>query len=76
LGFAISRIFIRKSPNNAKKSAQAIIKTIKDSFIKNFHKISWMDNTTRKLAEEKVNSVDELIGYPDFIQDDKALNER
>ena len=76
LGFAISRMFIRKSPNNAKQAAQTIIKSIKESFINNFPNITWMDNETRTKAEEKVNSVDDLIGYPDFIQDDKSLNER
>ena len=76
LGYAITRMFVRKSPNNAKIEAQKMIKSIKKAFIDNFPKIPWMDNETRILAEEKVNSVDELIGYPDFIDDDVQLNLR
>lgn len=76
LGYAITRMFIRASPNNAKIEAQKMIKSIKKSFIDNFPKIAWMDNETRHLAEEKVNSVDDLIGYPDFIENDQMLNLR
>lgn len=69
-------MFIRASPNNAKSEAQKMIKSIKQSFIENFPKIPWMDNKTRLLAEEKVNSVDELIGYPDFIENNEQLDFR
>lgn len=76
LGYAITRMFIRASPNNAKIEAQKMIRSIKHSFIENFPKIAWMDEETRHLAEEKVNSVDDLIGYPDFIENDEQLNGR
>jgi predicted metalloendopeptidase len=69
-------MFIRASPNNAKIEAQKMIRSIKHSFIENFPKIAWMDEETRHLAEEKVNSVDDLIGYPDFIENDEQLNGR
>ncbi len=69
-------MFIRKSANDAKLSAKKMIKSIKQSFVENFPRIPWMDEETRHLAEEKVNSVDELIGYPDFIDDDELLNNR
>lgn len=69
-------MFIRKSPNNAKVLAQNMIRSIKNSFVENFPKIPWMDDETRKLAEEKVDSVNELIGYPDFIENDTLLNLR
>ena len=74
LGYAIARMFMAVSPYNSKTAAQTLIKSIKKSFIKNFETIPWMNNETRKLAEDKVNAVNELIGYPDFIQNDKLLN--
>ena len=74
LGYAVARIFMRNMPNNSKAAAKSLIKTIKHSFIENFDKISWMNKQTRILAEDKVNHVDDLIGYPDFIQNDTALN--
>ncbi len=75
-GYAITKMFLRAIPNNSKKFALKLIRSIKKSFVNNFPNIKWMDKETRKLAEEKVNSVVDLIGYPDFIDDENALNER
>jgi endothelin-converting enzyme len=76
LGYAVTKMFLRAVPNNVKQLAQALIHSIKQSFIENFHKLTWMDAETSRLAEEKVNFVDDLIGYPDFIENDTALNLR
>lgn len=65
---------MRNLPNNSKASAKSLIKSVKHSFIENFANIPWMNKQTRILAEEKVNHVDDLIGYPDFIENDAALN--
>ena len=69
-------MFVRRSPINAKTIAQNMIKSIKESFVKKFEEIAWMDEETRLLAKEKVNYVDELIGYPDFLENDELLNLR
>ena len=69
-------MFLRKIPGDTKQAAQKIIKSIKKSFIQNFPKVTWMDAQTRELAEDKVNNVDELIGYPQFITNDTLLNAR
>jgi membrane metallo-endopeptidase-like protein 1 len=76
LGYAVTKMFLRAVPNNSKQLAQDLIHSIKQSFIDNFHKLKWMDKETGSLAEEKVNYVDELIGYPDFVENDTALNYR
>jgi len=67
LGYAVARLFIRNSPNDVKKAAEELITSIKRSFVKNFVNIPWMNKNTRVLAEEKVKSVGDLIGYPEFI---------
>jgi predicted metalloendopeptidase len=69
-------MFIRNTPYNSKTAALRLINSIKKAFINNFENIAWMNSVTRKLAEEKVNFMDTLIGYPDFIGDDKALNSK
>lgn len=76
LGYAVTKMFLRVVPNNSKNLALELIKSIKLSFTQNFHKLSWMDKETSLLAEEKVHFVDDLIGYPDFIENDTALNLR
>jgi predicted metalloendopeptidase len=74
MGYAVSRLFIRDQPNNSKQAAKDLIKSVKSSFVKNFVNIPWMNKKTRLLAEKKVKSVDDLIGYPDFIENDQLLN--
>ncbi len=74
LGYAVARLFIRNSPNDVKKAAEELITSIKRSFVKNFVNIPWMNKNTRVLAEEKVKSVGDLIGYPEFIENDKLLD--
>ena len=76
LGYAVTKMFLRAVPNNSKYLAQELIKSIKQSFVDNFYKLSWMDEETSRLAEDKVNHVDDLIGYPDFIENDEILNLR
>lgn len=76
LGFAVGRMFVKKQFDKAKSTASEMIQRIRDSFTANFPKISWMDEETRHLAEEKINSVNELVGFPDFIMNDTQLNNR
>ena len=76
LGFAVSRMFVKKMPADVKSMAQALIRSIKRSFVHNLPNLAWMDEKTRSLAEDKINSIEDLIGYPDFIQDPAALNQR
>ena len=35
----------------------------------------WLSNDTKKLAETKIRAIIHNIGYPDFILDDKVLQE-
>lgn len=76
LGFATGRMFVRKTFKTAKANASNMIERIRRSFIANFPNVEWMDDETRHLAEDKIKSVIELIGYPEFILNDTELNTR
>ena len=76
LGFAVGRMFVKKKFNGSKSSASQMIQRIRNSFTANFPTVSWMDDETRLLAEEKIKNVNELIGYPDFIFNDTELNNK
>jgi neprilysin len=76
LGFAVGRMFVKKKFDKAKSTASEMIKRIRDSFTANFPTIQWMDEDTRHLAEEKIKSVTELIGFPDFIMNDAEINKK
>lgn len=51
-----------------------MIATIKSSFKSNLPNLEWMDDKTRKAAQEKADSVTEKIGYPDWIMDAAKLD--
>ncbi|GFY69362.1 endothelin-converting enzyme homolog [Trichonephila inaurata madagascariensis] len=44
-----------------------MIQGIKESFKDNLPSLKWMDPETRKLAAEKVDSMIDTVGYPEFI---------
>ncbi len=76
LGFASSRMFIRRNFNGAKSAALDMIDRVRESIISNFPNNAWMDAETRRLAEEKIRYITEMIGYPEFIMNDTLLNKK
>jgi membrane metallo-endopeptidase-like protein 1 len=58
----------------AKTNVIYIIRNIRDAFKKLLNEVTWMDEETKDLAREKVDAIQELIGYPDYIMDDALLD--
>jgi len=54
----------------------SMTREIQRSFRELLDKTSWIDDETKCLATEKVNSMSLRIGYPDFILQPRLLNER
>ncbi|GFU64394.1 endothelin-converting enzyme homolog [Trichonephila clavipes] len=68
VGFALSAMFVRETfPSDSKIMAQDMIQEIKQSFKDNLPSLKWMDPEAQKLAADKVDSMIETIGYPEFI---------
>ncbi|XP_065172885.1 endothelin-converting enzyme homolog isoform X2 [Atheta coriaria] len=77
LGFAVGAIFVREVfQGDSKIHAEAMINNVRNAFKKNFKNLDWMDKETREAAEAKADAISDMIGYPDFIQDPKQLDER
>lgn len=65
VGWILSRFFIETAfSEEAKKFGDQIIMDIKKQFISKLHGLSWMDESVKDLAENKVNLIDQKIGYP------------
>ncbi|GFS48803.1 endothelin-converting enzyme homolog [Trichonephila inaurata madagascariensis] len=76
IGFALSAMFVRETfPPDSKIMAQNMIQEIKEAFKDNFPSLKWMDPETRKLAAEKVDSMIDTVGYPEFIMHPDELDE-
>ncbi|KAJ8939317.1 hypothetical protein NQ314_011175 [Rhamnusium bicolor] len=77
LGFAIGAIFVREVfDQESKLHAEGMINNVRNAFIKNFKNLKWMDEDTRKVAIAKADAISDMIGYPEFIKDEKQLDER
>ncbi|XP_013888080.1 endothelin-converting enzyme 2, partial [Austrofundulus limnaeus] len=76
LGFALGALFIKASfDNHSKAIAEEMINEIRSEFKQSLDRLSWMDDETRQAAKDKADAVYDMIGYPEFILDQKKLDD-
>ncbi|XP_033231624.1 neprilysin-1-like [Belonocnema kinseyi] len=74
LGMAVGALFIRDNFNHeSKETALQMIQTIREAFNDLLIENQWMDDETRAVAKNKADSMNERIGYPEFLKDPKKL---
>ncbi|KAK2148889.1 hypothetical protein LSH36_477g02015 [Paralvinella palmiformis] len=77
LGFAVGAMFVRKTfHGESKNKAEEMISDIKQAFKKNLANITWMDEETKRAAADKADAVVDMIGFPPYILNTTALNEK
>ncbi|XP_076757431.1 neprilysin-1 isoform X2 [Xylocopa sonorina] len=74
LGMAVGALFIRDNFNHESKTALEMIHTIREAFNELLAENHWMDNETRAVAKSKADSMNERIGYPEFLKDPVELS--
>lgn len=52
-----------------------MIRTIREAFNELLIENHWMDDETRAVAKKKADSMNERIGYPEFLKDPLKLSE-
>lgn len=57
-------------------SAEEMINEVRAAFQKNLRNLDWMDEETRKLADEKADAISDMIGFPDYILNPAELDEK
>ncbi|XP_043975219.1 neprilysin-like isoform X2 [Gambusia affinis] len=73
---AVGRLYVQEAfSDNSKELMEEMIKDIREVFISNLDNLSWMDEETKKAAEEKAQAIRERIGYSDDIMNDEYLND-
>jgi neprilysin len=60
----------------SKPQAEEMINEIRAAFKENFVHLDWMDDETRKVANEKADAISDMIGFPDYILDPVQLDEK
>ncbi|QQP35810.1 Uncharacterized protein FKW44_020703 [Caligus rogercresseyi] len=77
LGYALGSLFVRKVFQGSSKTvAEGMISRIKEAFIDNLQEADWMDKETKARAVDKAHSITDMIGYPDYILNEKELNQK
>ncbi|PIK43745.1 putative membrane metallo-endopeptidase-like 1 [Apostichopus japonicus] len=71
------RMYVAETFSGAsKENTKLMITKLKQSFKTLLESNDWMDAATKKVAAEKIDGMQEHIGYPDWIMDDVKLNEK
>ena len=66
VGFAVGKLYVDDVfPPAAKDSAEQMVEYIKKSFANRIQQLPWMSDETKARAQEKLESFNVKIGYPD-----------
>ena len=77
LGFALGAQFVNQTFNSGTKSeAEHMIKLVTQAFKNGLVEANWMDGDTRKEAEKKADRITNMIGFPDYIINNTALQDK
>lgn len=72
---AVGRLYVQEAfSEKSKELILEMIKDIREVFLSNVEDLTWMDEQTRRAAEEKARAIRERIGYSDNIMNDDYLN--
>lgn len=75
MGMAVGAMFVRKYfDEKSKLDTMAMTHELQDSFRTILNETEWIDESTKVLAEMKVNGMSLKIGYPDYILNEEELN--
>lgn len=74
MGEALGQLFVKEYFNEtAKKRYDGLVEAIRDAYKERIAKLSWMSDSTKQKAYEKLASITKKVGYPDKWKDFSAL---
>ena len=75
LGEAFGKLYVEKYfPEKAKDQMLTLIDYLKKSFAQHIKNVTWMGDTTKEKAMEKLHKFSVKVGYPDKWEDYSKLN--
>uniref|UniRef100_A0A2K6K9V1 Membrane metalloendopeptidase like 1 n=1 Tax=Rhinopithecus bieti TaxID=61621 RepID=A0A2K6K9V1_RHIBE len=75
---AVGSLYVREAfPADSKSMVRELIDKVRTVFVETLDELSWMDEESKKKAQEKAMSIREQIGHPDYIleETDRRLDE-
>lgn len=77
MGWAVSYAVADKSfANKTKPKVEKMINDIKAAFVDHVKTLKWMDKDTKKVTLEKTEEMLSLVGYPDWLFKDGAVDRK
>jgi putative endopeptidase len=74
MGEALGQAYVgRTFPPQARDRARAVIDDIRSAFAERIKRLTWMSDTTRAQALDKLSKMNEKVGYPEQWRDYSAL---
>lgn len=74
VGFALGQVYVEKTfPPQSKARMQELVKNLEAALRDDIGTLSWMSAETKQQALQKLNAIDNKIGYPDKWRDYSAL---
>ncbi|CAF0961673.1 unnamed protein product [Rotaria sordida] len=71
MGFAVSKLYIKKYfDENALNESIEMINNIQNTFLEMLNESTWMDAESKVKAIEKAKTMNQHIGYPDYLGSD------
>ncbi|XP_055471109.1 membrane metallo-endopeptidase-like 1 isoform X2 [Psammomys obesus] len=65
---AVGSLYIKQAfSKNSKIMVRELIDKVRSVFVDTLDELSWMDETSKRKAQEKAMNIREQIGYPDYI---------
>ncbi len=74
MGEALGQLFVKEYFNeNAKKRYDDMVEDIREAYKDRINKLTWMSDSTKQKALDKLSAVTKKVGYPDKWKDFSAL---
>ncbi|XP_038602836.1 membrane metallo-endopeptidase-like 1 [Tachyglossus aculeatus] len=68
---AVGALYVKEAfAGESKRMVRELIDKIREVFIETLEELQWMDEKSKKKAQEKALAIREQIGYPDYILED------
>lgn len=74
MGEALGQLFVKEYfPEKAKKRYNDLVEAIRDAYKDRITKLTWMSDSTKQKALNKLTSITKKVGYPDKWKDFSAM---
>ena len=74
IGEALGQLFVKEYFNEtAKKRYINIVENIREAYVQRINNLTWMSDSTKQKAKEKLGQIKQKVGYPDRWKDFSSL---